>query len=141
MPNPIGRMKGAGIGRQVSVVAAAAAVFVLAAFGLIPCTFARLTHLPCPGCGSTRAVWALFRGDLRGILANNPFGPMMALLLVLLVLDGAFHARRRGSDEAPKPMAARSRWLLRGIGVIAVLEVVLWGARFFGLFGGPVTVG
>jgi hypothetical protein len=43
----------------------------LAAF-VPPCPFHALTGLPCAGCGTTRAVVALARGDVPAALALNP---------------------------------------------------------------------
>src|ERR1051325_9907367 len=51
----------------------------------LPCAFSRVTHHPCPGCGSTRAVLALLPADLHMVLRNNPLGPVMALLLGVLL--------------------------------------------------------
>jgi hypothetical protein len=31
-------------------------------------------------------------------------------------------------------------WIVRALVLALVLEVVVWGLRFFGLFGGPVPV-
>ena len=36
------------------------------------CPFRRLTGLPCPGCGSTRAVMSLLHGEPAKALAWNP---------------------------------------------------------------------
>jgi hypothetical protein len=48
-----------------------------------PCPFHALTGLPCVGCGTTRAVVALARGDVLGALAFNP------LSAAAIVLGGA----------------------------------------------------
>lgn len=37
-----------------------------------PCLFQRLTNLYCPGCGGTRAVLALLRGDVLLSLKYHP---------------------------------------------------------------------
>lgn len=39
---------------------------------LFACAFARIAHLYCPGCGGSRAVYALLRLDLPASLAANP---------------------------------------------------------------------
>jgi hypothetical protein len=37
-----------------------------------PCVFRALTGLQCPGCGGTRAVYALLHGDVAAAWALNP---------------------------------------------------------------------
>lgn len=40
---------------------------------LRPCVFHEITGYYCPGCGSTRAVYALFEGDLLQCFRYQPF--------------------------------------------------------------------
>ena len=47
------------------------------------CLFKRLTHIPCPSCGSTRSVLALLNGDITGAVMWNPLGIILLTLLVL----------------------------------------------------------
>src|SRR5262249_51130087 len=105
----------------------------------IPCAFASVFHRPCPGCGSTRAVVALLHGDLHGVLAYNPFGPVMAVLIGVLGLQAVasilVHGDFRGAGEGRVGFVVK-----RGIFVVVALELVLWIARFFGALGGPVPV-
>lgn len=52
---------------------------------LPPCTFYSVTHLHCPGCGSTRALYRLLHGDLGGSLsANVLLFPAIFLSLALM---------------------------------------------------------
>lgn len=105
----------------------------------LPCAFATLFHQPCPGCGSTRAVYALLAGDFGALLRFNPLGPVAALLtfvagvqaVVLTLLDGDLHRFGEG------PVGRTTK---RALMAVAALEVVVWIARFFGFLGGPVPV-
>lgn len=105
----------------------------------VPCGFAHVLHVPCPGCGSTRAMLALASGNLHDFVRFNPLAPFMTALVVLLALQamasvlatGTF--RRVGDGKV-------GALVTRGVLVVATLEVILWVARFGGLLGGPVPV-
>lgn len=48
-----------------------------------PCLFHLMTGLYCPGCGGTRAVRALLRGNLAMSLQYHPLVPYMAAVILL----------------------------------------------------------
>lgn len=54
--------------------------------GLPPCTFYRITGLPCPGCGLTTCFTHMARFHFRKAFLVHPFGPLLfgALLLLLI---------------------------------------------------------
>ena len=55
------------------IAAGVAAYYGLARAGLaIPCLFYTLTGLLCPGCGNTRAAFALLRLDFSAAFQFNP---------------------------------------------------------------------
>ncbi len=57
------------------------------------CPVRRMLGIPCPGCGMTRAVRALFCGDLAGAFAWHPLVwtlPLIALLLLRAVAPRPF---------------------------------------------------
>lgn len=74
-----------GLLRLAAVVAAP--LLVPAAVHLWPdawgpaCLFRRFFGLRCPGCGMTRAIYAMMRGDACGALAQN--------FMVVVVLPAA----------------------------------------------------
>lgn len=105
----------------------------------IPCVFARVFRTPCPGCGSTRAVVCLLHGDFDGVLRFNPVGPVMALLIGVLALQGIVSIARYG-DLRNVGDGHLGGLIKRGIFLVAAVDVVLWIARFFGALGGPVPV-
>jgi hypothetical protein len=53
--------------------------------GLPPCTFYRLTGLPCPSCGMTTSFALLVRGDLWNSLCANAVGTLLAALCLALI--------------------------------------------------------
>jgi len=50
------------------------------------CPFFRVTGIPCPGCGLTRAVILLLKGDVQGSLRFHAFAPILLLTAVSLIL-------------------------------------------------------
>jgi hypothetical protein len=48
--------------------------------GLAPCTFKRLTGLPCPSCGMTTSFALLMHGDLWNSLRANAVGTLLAIV-------------------------------------------------------------
>jgi hypothetical protein len=125
--------------RTGSVLAAAGLLFWGFVSASVPCAFARTFHMPCPGCGSTRAMLCLLHGDVAGALRMNPLAPLFSLLvgsfvaLVLFSLATTGTLSRVGQGHASKVITG-------GLVVVAILQVVVWLLRFAGLFGGPVPV-
>jgi len=48
------------------------------------CPFFRVTGVPCPGCGLSRATTLLLKGDLAGSLRFHAFAPIFLLAIVAL---------------------------------------------------------
>jgi hypothetical protein len=79
---PLGAIFG-GIG------AAAAGTVWLLGLDHLPvtfCVFKGLTGLPCPTCGSTRALARLFGLDLAGAVAMNPLATLVAVVMAAWAL-------------------------------------------------------
>ena len=53
-----------------------------------PCLFHSVTHLYCPGCGSTRAVYRLLHGDVAGSLSANILLIPSVLLFLAVIRKG-----------------------------------------------------
>jgi hypothetical protein len=48
------------------------------------CLFRRVTGIPCPSCGTTRALHSLFNGNFSEALLLNPIGYILALAIICL---------------------------------------------------------
>ena len=69
-----------------------------ATHGFYPrCTFHQLTGLNCPGCGMTRAVYALVHGNFPAALRDNA---LLVFALVGLALRGLWVVWRKGTAGA-----------------------------------------
>ena len=85
-------MREADAERRILVYALCAACAVAAIavgahlLGVTLCPLRRFLGIPCPTCGTTRAVAALFRGNVREALVLNPL--MAAFLCVGMPLLG-----------------------------------------------------
>ena len=55
------------------------------------CFFKNLTHLPCPSCGTTRAIILLLKGNFIGSMEMNPLGLIifcvMAAIPIIVLYD------------------------------------------------------
>jgi hypothetical protein len=116
-----------------------------AAVGAPLCPTAALFGVPCPGCGLTRATLALFQGDLGAAFGLHPLVLVLAPIYVLGI-GAAVVAYVRGAPQPGDETTIRtascvtSRAFTYGAAALLALVVGVWGARFFGAFGGPVHV-
>jgi hypothetical protein len=53
--------------------------------GLPPCTFYKVTGMPCPACGMTTSFALLAHGDIGGSLQAHPIGTLLALFCLALI--------------------------------------------------------
>ena len=123
----------------VAAVAAAWGLGVLPAALGQRCTMAMLFHRPCPGCGMTRAVRLLAAGHVGASLRMHPLALPVLGIWLLLMATTLWTTAIHGSPLAM--MKGRlGRITLAAIAVVYTAVFMLWIARWFGLFGGPVPV-
>jgi hypothetical protein len=71
------------------------------------CLFKAFTGLPCPTCGTTRALARLFGLDFAGALRMNPFMTLLAVVVAAWALaDLALLPRRQALEVAVSPRVA-----------------------------------
>ena len=73
------------------------------------CLLQSVTGLPCPACGSTRAVSALFQGDIHGAFFWHPLIPVTLACLPILAIFVFIYRKRK---KRPKILNAAAIVLL-----------------------------
>ena len=100
--------------------------------GQVLCPYRLATGGWCPGCGCTRALGALIRGDFDGSLAYNPWTTL--LFTQLVVMFGWIYAA---------PTQAKTWWRANNTKVLAANLVVItaiWAVRLaFGVIPLPFS--
>ena len=120
-------------GRALRLAVIMAPVVALTLADLPICLTAALTGLPCPGCGLSRAGEALVSGDLVTAMQFNPLAPLIVPIAAVGFVHGAVRYVVFGRTNY-------ARWVPWAVGALLAALVVVWIARFFGAFGGPVAV-
>jgi hypothetical protein len=90
------------------------------------CPFFRLTGIPCPGCGLSRAMMLLLKGDLAGSLRFHAFAPIFLFAIVALILSVLL------PKSIIQPAIARAELIERktGLTVLILAGLILyWLAR------------
>jgi hypothetical protein len=129
-PDPIPPLA-ARWGRAFGLVASLALLLIAP----VPlCPTRNWLHLPCPGCGATRATWLALQGDWAGSLRMHPLAMVVG---VLMVPSGLITLRGIVREGVPAPMPRPLRWIWY---LVAGALVAVWLARFAGFFGGPVPI-
>lgn len=98
----------------------------LVAFGVPgwPCPLLSGLGIPCPGCGLSRAVIELLRGDWRGAMELHAFSPVVLVAIVMILGTSLLPERRR------LPLIA---WIERaerrtGLAVLLLVGLLLYWA-------------
>ena len=110
------------------LIGALAVHFTLSLLGLPgwQCAFLKVTGIPCPGCGLTRACMLLAQGDVRGAINFHAFAPIFLLLIVVLIV-GTLLPR-----SLSEPLILKAEVLERQTGITIIIMgglILYWLAR------------
>jgi hypothetical protein len=109
----------AGVVLSATAIGIGAMVFFFnpSTHGFYPvCAFHSLTGLNCPGCGMTRALYALLHGNLRLALKDNLL--FVVLLAALAVWSARFAFRKLKRQPATFNVPSKFLWTLLIIGIL-----------------------
>jgi hypothetical protein len=127
--------------RRSLIVATFAGIFAGIVWFRLPfCPLASVLGVPCPGCGLTRATLALAHGELSHALELHPLAFVLAPLFIWAMTSAAISYIRGPRAARPVRLWLASRTVTVLASVLMLATLGLWGARFFGYFGGPVHV-
>jgi hypothetical protein len=90
------------------------------------CPFFRVTGVPCPGCGLSRATTLLLKGDLAGSIRFHAFAPIFLFAIVALILSLIL------PKSIIQPAIARAELIERKTGVTVLILgslILYWLAR------------
>ncbi len=107
------------------------------------CACLRFFYLYCPGCGGTRAVGALLRGDVADSFLLNPLVPIAAVLFIYYDIRAALAICRKDPLAVnPHPAVWIGFCLL--ILLLAVgrnIAAIYWGIDPIGVVAGYWEIG
>jgi hypothetical protein len=103
------------------------------------CAMAEMFGVPCPGCGMTRAILLLGRGDVSGSLHMHPLAVPSLVSSLLFMVATVWATARFGTPVALWKTSLGRAALVTFVGVQAAI-FGFWVARMLGGFGGPVLV-
>jgi hypothetical protein len=106
--------------------------------GMPVCPMAAVLHIPCPGCGMTRATIAALHGHFAESFRMHPLAMIFTPMLGLYFAAHAVSYIRHGASRVDELLMGK--WVHCALIVLMLVMLGVWIARFFGAFGGPAPV-
>ena len=76
----------------------------------IPCIFHEITHLYCPGCGITRAIFSLLELDIKQALKQNLLIIFLPLIIIYIINYIKIKLNKENVD--PSKIFPKSIWYI-----------------------------
>ena len=90
------------------------------------CAFFRLTGVPCPGCGLTRACLLLTRGEVQASIRFHAFAPVFIVFISILIVATVLPRR------VTQPLILKAEIFERQTGLTIIILgglILYWLAR------------
>ena len=101
-------------------------IFVFLHLPLWECPFFKVTGLPCPGCGLTRACLLLLQGDVHGSFRFHAFAPVFIVLISMMLIATVL------PKTVAEPLIHKAETLERKTGITIIIFsglILYWLAR------------
>ena len=96
------------------------------------CMVKNITGYPCPSCGTTRAIQLLIKNNWMASLQMNPFGILVAILMVVLpswiVFDAITKKETFFKSYKKAEAVIRTKWLAIFLIVLVLLNWI-WNLK------------
>ena len=130
--------------RRLALAVSGAGALNLALFALhLPTWQCPLLHtfgVPCPGCGLTRAITLLFRGEWRASITMHAFAPVFLIALIVVGTAALMPERHRptfvSNIERLEQKTAIPVLLLAALFLYWLARLLFFSSTFFKLMRG-----
>jgi hypothetical protein len=130
--------------RRLALAISGVATLNLALFALHAptwqCPLLNAFGVPCPGCGLTRAIALLFKGDWRASMTMHAFAPFFLIGLVVIGLGAVLPGRGRqaliGNLQTIEQRTAITTVLLAAFFAYWLVRLLFLQSTFFQLIRG-----
>ncbi|WP_413789732.1 DUF2752 domain-containing protein [Flavobacterium aureirubrum] len=96
------------------------------------CIIKNVTGIPCPSCGTTRAITLLFDGRIADSLAMNPFGLLVGMIMVVfpiwILIDIIFKKNTFFHSYKKWEQISSTKWLAALLVLLVILNWI-WNIK------------
>ena len=133
--------------KKIAVVSGATAIFAFIIF-FIGCPFYFVSHIPCPGCGMTRAMLSFFSLHIETAFYYHALFPIVLIAAVIFIVCVVTYMKKERKNfftftlyDLDIVMRRALRHMSAKIFLIisAALFILLYFVRLFGLLGPMLT--
>jgi Protein of unknown function (DUF2752) len=89
------------------------------------CLVKHVMGIPCPSCGSTRSVLSILQGDFWNAIWWNPFGFLIAIILIVVPVWLIIDYRSNGSSLFAFYLQAEAFLQRKYVAAFAILVVIV----------------
>ncbi len=97
-------------------------ILILNIFNIRICLIYNVFHIPCPGCGSTRAAIELLKGNLLSSIQYNPIPFLLVIICSIVILWNVMDYIRK--KKTFKAFIQKYKKIIISLSII--ITVIVW---------------